>query len=112
MKEKTRNVGIDEIKAPKEKCDDKHCPFHGNLGTRGRIFAGIVISPKFHKTVKVEWGRFKFLPKYERYAKARTRVKVHVPPCIDVNVGDKVRLMECRPISKTKNFVILEKIGE
>jgi len=106
-----KNIGIDSIKAPAKECADKHCPFHGSFGVRGRIFTGRVISPRFHKTVKVEWERMKFLPKYERYMKARTRIKAHSPDCIEINVGDRVKIAECRPISKTKNFVVIEKIG-
>ena len=105
MKEKS--AGIEKAE---KKCADRHCPFHGALPVRGRTFEGTVISPKFHKTVKVEWERMKFLLKYERYMKGRKRVKVHVPDCIEASVGDRVRIAECRPISKTKNFVIIEKV--
>ena len=30
-------------------------------------------------------------------------------PCIDAKEGDKVRVAECRPLSKTVAFVIIEK---
>src|SRR3989304_7835661 len=109
MKDK-KNTGIEGIKTPEKKCEDNHCPFHGSFTVKSRIFTGKVIPPRFHKTVKVEWERMKFLPKYERYMKARTRIKAHSTDCIEVAVGDKVRIAECRPISKTKNFVIIEKV--
>ena len=112
MKEKKSSIGIGNIKAPARKCEDKHCPFHGNLPVRGRSFTGKVISQKFHKTVKVEWDSIKFLPKYERYSKSRTRVKTHIPDCMDIGIGDMVTIIECRPISKTKHFVIVEKAGK
>ncbi|HER54639.1 MAG TPA: 30S ribosomal protein S17, partial [Candidatus Bathyarchaeota archaeon] len=36
----------------------------------------------------------------------------HCPPCLDVKAGDKVRLAECRPISKTVGFVVIEKLED
>lgn len=99
-------------KIPKQECNDKNCPFHGNLKCRGRIFTGTVIRSKMQKTVNVEWSRRCHLPKYERYENRRTRVKAHNPKCIDAKDGDVVKISECRPLSKTKNFVIIENIGK
>ncbi|MBI2670734.1 30S ribosomal protein S17 [Candidatus Woesearchaeota archaeon] len=102
------NIGI-EVSLPKQACADKHCPFHSGLKIRGRTFNGTIIKKDTHKTAVVEWPRLFYLPKYERYEKRRTRVKVHNPPCINADINDKVTIMECRPISKTKKFVIIEK---
>ena len=33
----------------------------------------------------------------------------HCPPCLQVKAGDEVKLVECRPLSKTVAFVIVEK---
>ena len=76
------------------------------LPTRGRTFEGTVISDKMAKTVTVEWDRRKEIPKYERYAKARTRVKAHNE--LGAKLGDKVRIQETRPISKTKKFTVVK----
>ncbi len=46
--------------------------------------------------------------RYERYEKRRTRVAAHNPPCINAKEGDKVVIAECRPLSRTKKFVIIE----
>lgn len=83
---------------------------NSGIATRGRIFVGRVISSKAKKTVRVEWPRRRYLPKYERFEKRRTRVQAHNPECLSVKVGDKVRISECRPISKTKKFVVIEKV--
>ncbi|MBI2650446.1 30S ribosomal protein S17 [Candidatus Woesearchaeota archaeon] len=96
---------------PKQKCNDVKCPFHGNLRVRGRQFTGVIVSTKMRKTAVIEFNRLHFLKKYERYEKRRTRLKIHNPECISVKDGDIVRIMECRPLSKTKNFVIIEKMG-
>lgn len=110
-KSESRNMGI-AVEAPKQKCDDERCPFHGNLTVRGRQLAGTVVSTKMRKTAVIEFERIYFLPKYERYEKRRTRLKVHNPECVSAKDGDIVSVMECRPLSKTKNFVIIQKVGQ
>ncbi len=76
------------------------------LSTRGRKFTGTVISDKMSRTVTVEWERRKFIKKYERYEKRRTRIKAHNPDSVNAEKGDLVMIEETRPISKTKNFVV------
>ncbi|MBU0962704.1 MAG: 30S ribosomal protein S17 [Nanoarchaeota archaeon] len=97
-----------EVKTEAVNCNDQHCPFHSTLSTRGRVFVGNVIKRNVHKTATVSWPRTFYLTKYERYEKRRSKVKVHIPDCLNINVGDKVKIIECSPISKTKNFVIIE----
>jgi small subunit ribosomal protein S17 len=93
-------------------CTDHHCPEHGELATRGRAFTGTVIEARAQKTATVEWQRRHYLTKFERYERRRSRQQVHNPPCLDAQKGDIVRIMECRPVSKTKKFVIIEKLGQ
>ena len=109
MKNTTRN--LESAEAPQQKCNDVKCPFHGKLTVRGRQLTGTVISTKMRKTLVIEFERLHFVPKYERYEKRRTKIKVHNPECIKVKDGDIVKVMECRPLSKTKNFVIIQKSG-
>ena len=87
------------------------CPFHDNLSVRGRQFTGVVVSTRMRKTAVMEFERQHFLKKYERYEKRRTKLKVHNPECINAREGELVNIMECRPLSKTKNFVIVQKLG-
>ena len=110
-KTEARNIGI-VLESPKSVCNDTNCPFHGNLTVRGRQFTGTIVSAKMRKTAVVEFGRLHFLNKYERYEKRRTKLKVHNPECINAKYGDIVKIMECRPLSKTKNFVIVQKVGQ
>ena len=100
-------VGI-EVTEPKEKCDDPNCPFHGNLKIRGQILEGLVASDKAEKSITVERSFYKFIRKYERYEKRKSKINVHIPDCIQVKVGDAVKIAECRPLSKTKHFVVVE----
>ena len=78
------------------------------ISTRGRTFTGVVIADKMAKTVTVEWEGQKYIPKYERYEKRRTRVKAHNPESINAREGDVVIIKETRPLSKTKHFTVTE----
>jgi len=70
---------------------------------------GIVIKKKMAKTVVVEKKYQVYVRKFKRYERRRSRISAHLPPCVDVNLGDRVRIGECRPLSKTVSFVVLEK---
>jgi len=96
-----------KTKEQETKCEDKHCPIHGSLSVRGRIFEGTVFSSKAPKSATIEFERTRIIPKYERYEKRKTKLRVHNPTCINAKEGDLVRAAECRPISKTKRFVII-----
>ena len=110
MTTETRNIG-QNVQMPKSNCIDNNCPFHGKLTVRGRQLTGTVISTKMRRTAVIEFERLQFVSKYERYEKRRTKVKVHNSDCIAAKDGDVVTVMECRPLSKTKNFVIISKVG-
>ncbi|MCW3136785.1 MAG: 30S ribosomal protein S17 [Canidatus Methanoxibalbensis ujae] len=102
-----RDIGI-EVNPPKEVCDDKNCPFHGELPVRGQILEGVVVSDKMQKTVVVEHYYLKKIRKYMRYEKRKSKIHAHNPPCIAAKKGDVVKIAECRPLSKTKSFVVVE----
>ncbi|MBI2598505.1 MAG: 30S ribosomal protein S17 [Candidatus Diapherotrites archaeon] len=89
-----------------QECSDLRCAAHGQIKTHGNIFSGEVISTKADKTVTIQRSVTHYVPKYERYKKVRSKIAAHKPPCIDVFVGDIVRIEETRKLSKTKNFVV------
>lgn len=93
-------------------CKDSKCPFHGSLKTRGRSFVGTVVSTKMQKSATVEWERRFYIRKYERFERRRSKIKAHVPDCIRLSDGDIARIIECRPLSKTINFVVIENLGK
>jgi len=101
------SIGLD-VKEPENKCSDIKCPFHGNLKVRGRVLAGTVVSDKRKSTVTVKRAHIRFLPKFERYEKRTTKLHAHNPGCINAKLNDAVKIAECRPLSKTKHFVIVE----
>ncbi len=106
-----RNIGI-PVELPKATCDDLLCPFHSNLSVRGRILEGIVVRDNMQKTVIINRDYYHFIPKYLRYERRHSRTAAHNPPCIAAKNGDMVKIMECRPLSKSVSFVIVEKTQE
>jgi small subunit ribosomal protein S17 len=100
------------FRKPRKTCDDRNCPFHGTLSTRGRVVEGVVISAKMDKTVVVRRDYLKYVPKFKRYERRHSHIPAHSPPCINVKEGNRVKIAECRPISKTVSFVVVEKVGE
>ena len=105
----TKNIGI-EVKNPDRTCNDKKCPFHGDLKLHGRTFSGIITKVDLNKSATIEFNHFHYIPKFERYEKRITRIRAHNPSCISAKVGDYATIVETRKISKTKNFVIVEVI--
>lgn len=106
---KARDIGLD-VKPPAKECSDVKCPFHGTLPVRGRVFRGEVVSQS-QATVRVFWNYYHYIPKYERYMRQHSKVGAHLPPCIEARKGDVVKIAECRPLSKTKSFVVVENLG-
>jgi len=93
------------------KCNDKNCHIHGNLKVRGKTFEGKVIK-KLQKRVTIEFERMIYVKKYERYKKSKTKIHARLQECMDekINVGDFIKIKECRPLSKIIHFVVIEKI--
>jgi len=108
--EKGKDLGLG-LEEPKEGCDDHNCAWHGKVSIRGRAFRGKVKSAKSHNTVIVEWGYHRFIPKYQRYERSKSRVTAHNPPCMRAKEEDSVVIAECRPLSKTKSFVVVKVEG-
>ena len=75
--------------------------------SRGRIFEGIV-KKKFHKRVVIEFERMIYVRKYERYTKSGTRIHARLPGNMEkeINIGDLIKVQECRPLSKMIHFVL------
>jgi len=108
---RARDIGLD-VRAPKARCDDRHCPFHGRLPVRGQVLEGTVVSTGMQRTAVVERTLLHYIPKFERYEKRRRRYLAHAPPCLNVPVGHRVRIAETRPLSKLVSFCIVEDLGE
>jgi len=112
MKNETaKNIGL-KVNPPSTAVEDKNCPFFGNLRLRGRIMTATVISSKVPKTATVRRYKRHYLPKYQRFERRISKIRVHNPASINAQEGNVVKIAECRPISKTKRFVIIEIIDK
>jgi len=105
-----RDIGID-VPLPEKSCTDEHCPFHGKLSVRGQILEGVVVSTRMQRTAVIEREYLRYLQKFERFEKRTRRMNVHSPPCLGLSIGDRVTIMECRPLGKTVHFVAVRNQG-
>ncbi|MFI5420182.1 MAG: 30S ribosomal protein S17 [Nitrososphaerales archaeon] len=107
----SRSIGLD-VKAPGRLCEDPNCPFHGSLRIRGKLLTGRVVSVSAKNLAVVQRESTQFNKKYLRYLKKRHKLHAHLTPCLDLKVGDIATVAECRPISKTVSFVVVDKTNE
>jgi small subunit ribosomal protein S17 len=72
-----------------------------------KVREGVVVSDSMDKTVVVAVIERVRHPKYNKFVLQTKRLYAH-DETNDVNVGDKVRVMETRPLSKTKRWRVAE----
>ncbi len=77
-----------------------------NTAKKTNLLQGVVVSDKMDKTVVVSVSRFVQHPKYKKYYKISKKYKAHDPEN-KYHVGDKVTIMETRPISRDKKFKVV-----
>ncbi len=75
--------------------------------TNRKVRVGIVISDARDKTVTVEVRDAKRHPRYGKTIPVRKKYHVH-DEANDANVGDTVRIVETRPLSKSKRWRVEE----
>ena len=105
----TRNIGL-PVKESKKKIEEneKNNPFNGTLSIRGKIFEGTVINAKANGTVVIQKESPIYFKKFKRFGRSKNKIHAHVPSNINVEEGDYVIAAECRPISKSVSFVVVE----
>lgn len=81
-----------------------------NKKTDKRVFKGVVVSDRMAKTVVVRVDRMKVHPKYKKTYRQSNRFKVHDEKG-ECKVGDLVRFVETRPLSKDKRWRVIEKVS-
>jgi len=70
---------------------------------------GTIASVGMQKTITLSRANVRYMDKYERFEKRTSSLSAHLPACIgEVNVGDSVKVMECRPLSKSVAFCVVE----
>tara|TARA_B100000029_G_scaffold503696_1_gene581148 strand:- start:670 stop:1047 length:378 start_codon:yes stop_codon:yes gene_type:complete len=72
-----------------------------------RILEGFVVSDKMDKTVVVNVSRRKQHPRYKKVITRHSKYQAH-DEVNDCAIGDLVRIQECRPISKSKRWRVIE----
>ncbi len=80
---------------------------NNETNTGGKTLTGVVVSDKMKDTIVVKVQRFVKHPKYGKYVKIAKKFKAH-DAGNEAKIGDKVTIRETKPISKTKNFVLVK----
>ena len=76
-----------------------------------RTVSGVVLSDKMDKTATVMIERKVKHPLYGKYIKRSTKLHVH-DENNECGIGDTVSIAECRPMSKTKSWALVEVINK
>ena len=74
---------------------------------KANILKGVVVSDKMDKTIVVSVSRFVKHPKYGKFYSINKKYKAHDEEN-KYKIGDKVEIIETRPISKDKRFSVLD----
>jgi small subunit ribosomal protein S17 len=75
---------------------------------QGNILKGVVVGDKMDKTIVVSVSRFVKHPLYGKFYKVSKKYKAHDEEN-KYKIGDKVEIVETRPISKDKRFKVVVK---
>ena len=75
--------------------------------TQRKILSGTVVSNRMDKTVVVQVQRRFAHPVFKKYVSKRVKYKVH-DEANDLNIGDTVRIVETRPLSRDKRWKLLD----
>ena len=73
-----------------------------------KVFSGTVVSLATKKTVIVALTKVRRHPLYKKAIKRTRRFAAH-NESLTLTVGDKVEIMETRPVSRTKHFIVTKK---
>ena len=71
-----------------------------------KILSGVVTSDKMKDTIVVSVQQYVKVPKYKKYVTKNKKYKAHDAGNTK-KIGDKVEIVECRPISKDKHFKVI-----
>ena len=74
-----------------------------------RVLIGTVVSNKMEKSVTVQVDRRVKHPLYKKFMTQWKKIAAH-DETNTLEIGDQVRIRECRPISKSKRFEVIEKV--
>ena len=72
-----------------------------------RVLQGVVVSDASHKTVVVRVEKSVKHPMYKKYITRSSKYAAHDPENV-YKIGDMIKIIECRPISKTKKWHVMD----
>ncbi len=75
------------------------------IASNPKVLSGVVVSDKMKDTIVVKVERFVKNAKYQKFVKISKRYKAHDAGNTK-KVGEKVKIVECRPLSKDKHFTL------
>jgi small subunit ribosomal protein S17 len=83
----------------------------GKMNERGhrKSLVGTVVSDKMDKTVVVQVERLTVHPRFKKYVRRRKKYKAHDEKR-QCRVGDRVMIIETRPLSKDKRWRVLKMV--
>ncbi|MBO4314152.1 MAG: 30S ribosomal protein S17 [Desulfovibrio sp.] len=70
---------------------------------KGRVLTGFVVSDKNDKTIVVRVETLVKHPLFKKYVRRRSKFTAH-DPMNECGIGDKVKIMEYRPLSRNKHW--------
>lgn len=73
----------------------------------GKIFEGVVVKSAMKDTATVVVERYVKHPKYKKYQRRSKKFLVH-DPGNTAQVGEKVKILETKPLSKRKHFLLVK----
>ena len=76
-----------------------------------RVLEGVIVSDKMDKTIVVKVERRVQHPIYKKFIRRSKKYAAHDEANL-CKVGDTVRIEECRPISKRKAWLVIERNGD
>ena len=116
----TEGIGRVRARAPRHRAGENHSGGETTLRRTGpegagrmprRVLTGRVTSDKMDKTVTVLVDRRVMHPLYKKFIRRSKKYAAHDEANL-CKVGDLVRIEECRPISKRKAWLVVERNGQ
>lgn len=79
--------------------------------TKAKVLSGVVVSDKMQDTIVVQVESFEKHPKYGKYIRRQKKFKAH-DAGNTAKMGDKVDIVETKPISKDKHFRLVTQVSK
>jgi small subunit ribosomal protein S17 len=106
MEEQTEKAEDGAVISPAGVDAAVEAPVEGKRGGK-KEFVGLVKSDKMNKTIVVAVETLALHPLYKKYVRRIKKLKAHDEKN-EAKIGDRVRVIECRPLSKEKCWKLVQ----